>query len=300
MEFNEISPLEHSFTEVLETLALNVKTLYMYGELPKMRPNSVSGALERPKTVAIVGARKHTAYGEEVAYRASYELAKAGMVVVSGLAYGIDSIAHRAALDAGGKTVAVLGTPIDQIYPRAHKGLAEEIIEKGGAVVSELSPGAEFFPKVSFLERNRIISGLSDAVLVVEAADRSGTLNTATHALNQGVDLFAVPGDINRVNSRGCNKLINQGAYAYTEPADILERLFPVSRAKKSKIQQLALKLEDQTEASIVTQLMDGVNNGEQIIQNLSLSAAEFAQKITILEIKGVVQALGMNNWMVR
>lgn len=297
MKINQVSPLEQDFTEVLETLALNVKMLYFYGNLPK---NADFGG-KRPKTVAIVGARRQTAYGEEIAYKAAYECAKAGAVVVSGLAHGIDSIAHKAALDAGGITIAVLGTPIDKIYPTKHTKLAREIVESGGAVVSEIPAGGEFRPKVSFLERNRIIAGLSDAVLVVEAADRSGTLNTATHALNQGVDLFAVPGDIDRANSRGCNKLINQGAYAYTEPLDLIERLFPARcKSKKARAEQLSLALEDATETDIVSTIASGVKNGEEIIVKLGISASLFAQKITILEIKGVVRPLGANNWMIK
>ena len=143
-----------------------------------------------------MGTRKSTKYGSEIAYRLAYEVAKRGAIVVSGLAYGIDSVAHRGALDAGGITVAVLGTPIDKIYPRAHLGLAEKIIETGGVVMSELAPGAKFYPKVSFLERNRLISGLADVVVIPEAAERSGSLNTAAHALEQGREVFAAPGDI--------------------------------------------------------------------------------------------------------
>ena len=235
---NEIRPQEADFTEVLSTIALVSKKLYFYGKLPENQPVDGSGAScenvkIRPKTLAVVGTRKPTKYGEEVAYNLAYAAAKRGAVVVSGLAYGIDSVAHRAALDAGGVTVAVLGTPIDQVYPKAHYRLAEEIVAKGGAVMSELPAGAEFFPKTSFLRRNRLISGLSDAVVVVEAAERSGSLNTAAHALEQGREVYAVPGDITRPQSRGCNRLIQQGAMPYLEPEDVLGVLFPAVRRTK-------------------------------------------------------------------
>ena len=318
MKINKISPLESKYTEVLETLVLNIKMLYYYGKMPKMGvkngnfgeifdKNSHHEALERPRTVAIVGARKNTAYGEEVAYKAAYEAAKAGAVIVSGLAYGIDSVAHRGALDANGVTLAVLGTPIDDIYPRTHKKLAQEIIESGGAVISEYGPeenasgGLEI--RTRFLMRNRIIAGLADVVLVVEAAARSGSLNTATHALNFGKTLFAVPGDINKIYSEGCNKLLVQGALPYTEPEDLLDVLFPVrakKMTKKARLEKLAGALETETERRIIAALLVGEQNGDKIVDKGGISVMEFSQAITMLEIKGVVKALGMNKWMVR
>lgn len=297
MKINQIAPLENKFTEVLKALVLNVKMLYYYGNLPE----------NRQKTVAIVGSRRNTPYGYEVAYRAAYEAAKAGAVVVSGLAYGIDSVAHRGALDAGGITIAVLGTPITEIYPKPHKGLAREIIEKGGAVISEYGP--EDAPlglpdiKARFLARNRIIAGLSDAVLVVEAADHSGTLNTATHALDLGLDLLAVPGDITKSTSVGCNKLIKQGALPYTEPDDLLDILFPeriVKRRSRKLLNKLLLKAETEVEKQVLSVIFEGISDGDEIIKRLKISATDFSQAITILEIKGLVVALGMNQWMIR
>lgn len=311
MKINEISPLEHKYTEVLETLVLNIKMLYYYGKLPdfdvKNGDFGPSEALKRPRTVAIVGSRKNTAYGKEVAYRAAYEAARAGAVVVSGLAYGIDSIAHRGALDAGGVTLGVLGTPIDDVYPRTHKKLAEEIVEKNGAILSEYGPGEVASGgqeiKSRFLMRNRIIAGLSDVVLVVEAASKSGSLNTATHAINFGKNLMVVPGDIAKNSSMGCNKLLAQGALPYTEPDDLLDVLFPVRQkkmTKKARLEKLAQKAETEVERKIVAALLVGEQNGDKIVEKLGISAAEFAQSITMLEIKGAVAALGMNRWMVK
>ena len=178
-KINQIPPLEHDFTEVLESIALKPKTLYFRGKLPQ---NVVkNGKTDRRKTVAIVGSRHNTKYGEEVAYRLAYELGKRGAIVVSGLAFGIDSIGHRGCLDAGGTTVAVLGTAIDKIYPTAHLALAKEIVANKGAIISEYAPRTKVFARTSFLERNRLISGLSDIVVVVEAAEKSGHKNIYIH-----------------------------------------------------------------------------------------------------------------------
>ena len=297
-KFNQISPLEADFTEVLEAIALKPKTLYFYGKMPK---NVVkNGKSVRPKTVAIVGSRHNTRYGEEIAYKLAYDLAKHGVVVVSGLAYGIDSISHQAALDAGGCTVAVLGTPIDHIYPRSHKPLAAKIIEQDGAVMSEHAPGAKIFPKVSFLERNRLISGLADAVIIVEAAEHSGTLNTAAHALDQGKEVFVVPGNINNPYSVGCNRLIKQGANPCLSPDDVLDFLFPerLSRPKRNKNTPLPLG-DSELETAILQTIVTGVNNGEEIAENLKLAPTDFNQTITLLEIKGRVRSLGANCWAI-
>ena len=300
MKINQIRPLEAEFTEVLKSIAVMPKMLYFYGILPKKCP-----------TVAIVGTRKNTAYGEEVAYKAAYELARRGVIVISGLAYGIDAIAHRGALDAGGVTVAVLGTAIDRISPAWNIGLAREIVAQGGCVMSEYGPGRRTYA-YSFLERNRLIAGLSDAVLVVEANERSGSLNTAMHAIEQGRELFAVPGDITRPVSQGCNRLISQGATPYTGPEEILDVLFPgylaakrlLSSAKRAKAPgQLALPLGDTPEETcVLTAIYQGTRDGEEILRACTeklpgFDVAKFNQTVTMLEIKGLVRALGANQW---
>lgn len=316
-KINQISPLEASFTEVLDAIALKPKTLYFYGKMPE---NVVkNGKTERPKTVAIVGSRHNTRYGEEIAYKLAYELGKRGVIVVSGLAYGIDSIGHRGCLDAGGTTVAVLGTRIDDIYPKTHVPLAREIIEKNGIIISEypslnnedapLAP-VEFIDeitgrrridqKASFLYRNRLISGLSDVVVVVEAAERSGTLNTAAHALTQGKTIFAAPGNITNIYSKGCNNLIKQGALPYTEPDDVLRELFPDEYTKKHKkpLKIDQIKGDSLEETAILRAIATGITNGTEIAEKMSLTPEVFNQTITMLEIKSKVRALGMNNWV--
>lgn len=286
---NEIVPQKAKFTEVLGSIAVVPKMLYFYGKWPQ----------KRLKSVAIVGARRPTRYGEKVAYELAYAAAKRGAVVISGLAYGIDSIAHRGALDAGGLTVAVLGTPIDQIYPRSHTRLAEEIVQQDGVVVSELAPGAEFFPKTTFLQRNRLISGLADAVVVVEAAERSGSLNTAAHALEQGREVFAVPGDVTRPMSKGCNRLIRQGATPYLEPSDVLNLLFPI-RVGRKKQNPATIAGDTKEETLILRALAEGIQGGEEILQRTGLDLYVFSQNITLLELKGRVQTLGMDNYALK
>ncbi len=301
MKINELRPLEHNFTEVLKKLVLIPEILYYYGKIPEKRDGL--------RCVAIVGSRKNTSYGKELAYNAAYEAAKAGAIVISGLAYGIDSIAHRGALDAGGITIAVLGTPITEIYPHCHTSLAKEIVGTGGAVISEYGPADIAAGKkelqARFLRRNRLIAGLSDIVFIPEAADRSGSLNTACHALDIGIDLMAAPGDITRLNSRGCNRLLAQGAIPYTAVDDLLDLLFParISKNRVKKTNELDRDEiidtgETEVEKKILTEILDGVFDGEEIVRKTQISSSDFFQGITILEIKGLVKPLGANQWV--
>ncbi|OGM26142.1 DNA protecting protein DprA [Candidatus Woesebacteria bacterium RIFCSPHIGHO2_02_FULL_38_9] len=174
--------------------------------------------------IAIVGTRLMTGYGKRVAWRFSYELAKVGITIVSGLARGIDTVAHEAAIAAGGRTIAVLGNGLNIVYPPENKNLFNRII-KSGAVISEFPPGTKPFGK-NFLARNRIIAGLSKAVLVVEGRKKSGTLSTATYAANYGREVFAIPGPIDSPFSEAPLWLIENGARIATKPEDILDSLF--------------------------------------------------------------------------
>jgi len=290
---NEIRPQEADFTEVLCDIELVPKMLYFYGKMPK----------NRPKTVAIVGTRKPSEYGKKIAYDLAFAVAERGAVVVSGLAYGIDSIAHRGALAAGGVTVAVLGTAIDDIYPHRHLGLAEEIVQKSGVIMSEVPPGVEFGSKrecqLCFLRRNRLISGLADVVVIVEAAERSGSLNTAAHALEQGKEIYAVPGDIVRPSSMGCNQLLAKGgAGVYTGVNDVLDFLFPCTKKRHKKITQAALMGDSEAETAILRALYGGAVDGDEILRASGLSASDFNCNMTLLEVKGRVSAMGMNHWV--
>lgn len=180
-------------------------------------------ALNTPQ-LAVVGSRAHSIYGEQWGSLFCETLAAAGLTITSGLALGIDGVAHRGALRVQGKTIAVLGNGLYDIYPRRHRALASEIVEAGGALVSEFPLGAQPLP-AHFPRRNRIISGLSLGVLVVEAALKSGSLVTARCALDQGREVFALPGALGNPGSEGPHWLIRQGAIAATSPADIVENL---------------------------------------------------------------------------
>lgn len=186
-----------------------------------------AGDLDAP-AVAIVGARRATPYGISVSEQLGAGLAEAGFTVVSGLARGVDAAAHRAALDAGGSTVAILGSAHDRLYPPEHHGLARQCAASG-AVASEFSPGTRPLPH-HFPRRNRIIAGLALGTVVVEAAERSGSLATARHAVECGREVFAVPGPVHSETSAGCHALIRQGAVLAASVRDILEELGPLAR----------------------------------------------------------------------
>ena len=291
MKINEIRPQDNECTKILQTIALTPKLLYYYGKWPQTRL----------KTVAIVGARKNTKYGEEIAFNLAKALAEQGIIVISGLAYGIDSIAARGALAGGGRTIAILGTEIEKIHPSAHIPLAEKIVENGGVVASEFHLGDKLDYRYSFLQRNRLISGLADATVVVEARERSGSLNTASHALAQGKDVFAVPGDINRQTSQGCNRLISSGANPYLGIKDFMDYLFPTQKNRKNKKnnheEQISLFGDTDDEKNILRLLAAEVKDGDEIIERLGLDVVTFNQTITMLEIKGAVKSLGSNYW---
>lgn len=283
MKINTASPDKHKFLQIINDIDDNIKTLFYCGALPS----------DRLPTVAIVGSRKPTAYGKTVAYRLANELAAHGVVIVSGLALGIDGIAHQGALDAGGTTVAVLGGGLDKLYPARHQGLAQQIVDNGGALISEYPAG---MPPIAhhFLERNRIVSGLSNVVIVVEAAARSGTLSTARWALEQGKTLMAVPGNITSPVSAGCNQLLRSGAVPVTGSQDVLQEL-GLNPAEQGGKQPVHASSEE--EKAILDLLHTGLHDGEALQAKSGLSAAQFQQTLTMLEITGKIRALGANQW---
>ena len=289
MEINRIRPDEHNFTQRLASIANPPKSLCFMGTLP------TSGA----PVVAIVGSRKPSAYGREVTEQLASDLAKAGCIIVSGLALGIDGIAQRAALEAGGTVIGVIPNELPDISPQTNYKLAMNIIKNGGAILSEWKKGdGKIVNRWSFLERNRLVSGLADAVIITEAAERSGTLNTAAHALSQGRDVFAVPGNITSPLSAGCNALLKQGAYPATETKDILQIIAPKQLKKPDKNQ---LPLGSSPEETIIINLIaSGIRSGDQLQQQSGLSASNFSTALTMLEINGVIKPLGANNWTLK
>lgn len=280
MKINSISGNNPSFPERLRTLPQRPVSLYSKSELP-----------EYSLGIAIVGTRKPTGYGRQVTAEIATRLAERGVVIISGLAHGIDGIAHEATIKAGGKTIAVLPSGLDQIYPSAHRGLADKILATGGALVSEYEPGTPPL-QYRFLERNRIVSGLSDIVIVTEASSRSGTMNTVSHALEQGKDVYAVPGPITSSMSAGCNALIAQGATPIVNVEQFVGQLLP-----KPSSQQLTLLAHTKEEQAILDLLARGVFEGDELQTRSKLDSTLYSQTMTMLEIRGAIRSLGANRW---
>ena len=230
-------------------------------------------------SVAVVGARSCSTYGTQVARALGRELAAAGLVVISGLARGIDGDAHRGALDAGGTTVAVLGCGIDRDYPAAHADLARRI-RATGLIVSEYGPGVEPAPW-RFPARNRIVAGLAAATVVVEARERSGALITADLALEEGREVFAVPGEITSSLSAGTNRLIVLGATPLLEPADVL-RSFGIDPAARA-----APELSEDA-ARVLEALGDGAAALDDLVVATGLDAGTLAAALSALELGGL------------
>ncbi len=239
--------------------------------------------------VAIVGTRKASAHGLKTAREIAVELANNGIIIVSGLAMGIDTAAHEGALSAGGKTVAVLGNGLDKIYPAQNQHLAKEILNKGGGIVSEYEAGIPSF-KQNFIQRNRIISGLSLAVIVVEAPERSGALATAGFAARQGREVFVVPGGFNNYNYVGSHGLLRDGARLTASVMDILEDLGleklnkEYKRGNVNEVESLILKVV--TDAGSPLEV-------DKIIQLTKLDAQKVNQNLASLLIKGLLEEAG-------
>jgi DNA processing protein len=283
MKINRITPEKADFLHRIPHIAKAPESLYYIGEIPD----------SQRRAVAIVGSRKPTAYGQAVARRLATVLAEKGVVIVSGLAYGIDGVAHRAALDAGGTAVAVLACGLDSIYPTSHSHMAKEIVAKGGAIISEYEPGTPPL-QFRFLERNRIVSALSDAVVVIEAAMRSGTLSTVAHALEQGVTVYAVPGNITSEMSAGCNMLIRQGAIPLCDANELLDEL----AISPASVAPARIPLGSTAQETAILQLIGrGTSDGELLLAASGLDAGEFGGILTSLELSGLVRSLGGNHW---
>jgi len=261
--------------------------LYVRGEI---RP-------EDDWSVAIVGTRRVTPYGWKVADELAAYLAQRGITMVSGLARGVDRIAHESALKAGGRSIAVLGSGVDRIYPPEHLNLAERMMTQG-AVISDYAPGTQ--PEsINFPPRNRIISGLTRATIVIEAGEGSGALITATFAAEQGREVFAVPGSIYATQSLGTNRLIRDGAHPLIKFDEILDvlQLEKVQEYQSARIQLPA----DPAEARMMQLLADDTQHVDEICAQSGLSIEQVSATLTIMELKGMVrQTGGMNFSLVR
>ena len=282
---NKLTLKDPHFPEVLKVTKPPIKQLFWTGASP-------TEWLNKPK-VAIVGSRKFSPYGRTVTDELSRELASQGIVIISGLALGIDSIAHRAALEANGCTIAVLPTPLSNIHPASHLNLAIRIINRGGTLVSEYSDDDDVY-KINFVARNRIVSGLADVLLITEAAINSGTMHTARFALEQGKTVMAVPGNITSVGSEGCNNLIKSGAVAVTDASDVLFAVVLKSTRKRAPALEGSFTL---AETKILRLLAEGVNDQDQLAQAAKLSGSGLSAALTGLELAGAVRPLGVGRW---
>lgn len=248
-------------------------------------------------SVAVVGTRRFSPYGQQVTELMTRTLAEQGITIISGLARGIDGIAHREALDAGGRTLAVLGSGLDQIYPPEHRGLAERISRQGG-LISDYPPGTP--PDGSnFPPRNRIISALSKAVLVIEAGQKSGALITANYAAEQGKDVFAVPGKITAPLCKGTNQLIKLGAHPLLEPQDVLDFLNMKLVARQQVIQRSLPS--DHKEAVLFNVVCDEPLHVDELSNLTKLPIEEVTATLAVMELKGMVRkTFGMKYIAVR
>lgn len=240
--------------------------------------------------VAVVGSRRCTSYGRECAEIISTQLAENGITVVSGLAMGIDTYAHEAAIKAGGITVAVLGSGHNRITPVGNDKLISRIVDNGGIVISEYKPDVAA-TKYSFPERNRLISGLSKGVVVVEAAQKSGALITAEYAAEQGRDVFAVPGNITSTRSKGCNYLLYNGATFIRDGLDVVTHLgvVPTKKAEQEKI------IVDKAQKKLYSFLSDGDKTFDELVDISGMDIAELSVKLLDMEMEGLIVRNGAN-----
>lgn len=242
----------------------------------------------RERAVAIVGSRRASGYGLATAEAIGADLAEAGMVVVSGLALGIDGVAHRAAVAAGGRSIAVLPSPLDRIYPPRHRQLARDIVRGRGALVTEVAIGGAV-GRPDFARRNRVIAGLSEAVVVVEAPDHSGALLTAAAAQAIGRELHAVPGPIDAMASRGTNRLIaDHHALMVTSSAGLLRQIGVRSSAKPPAVAALS-----EVEGQLLRHLLERSGSIEELMERTRHPAASVASALALLEARGLVNSFG-------
>ncbi|MDB5170638.1 MAG: hypothetical protein JWO35_332 [Candidatus Saccharibacteria bacterium] len=284
MKINKLTLNSPLFPELLRHIPQPPEQLY-YSGIP------LEELLARPR-VAIVGSRSVTPYGKQVTMMLARQLAEQGIVIISGLAIGVDALAHQAALDAGGLTLAVLPSPLERIAPATNQYLARRILDNGGGLITEYGAGEETY-KLNFIERNRLVCGLADVLLITEAAVNSGSLHTARFALEQGKDVMAVPGNITSTVSVGANNLLKTSAAPATSYVDVMHML-GISAPHSSSP---AVKGANEPEQLLLDLLFSGIADGNQLLERSGLTASMFNQSVTMLELSGKIRALGANHW---
>lgn len=279
-EIKVVTIFDDIYPENLKDLPNMPMVLYVLGDLKSCDVNAV----------AIVGTRKSTTYGREVAEIFASGLSEVGVTIVSGLALGIDSAAHRGALEVKGRTIAVIGSGLDIIYPASNMQLAREIAKGHGAVISEYPLGYPAL-RTNFPSRNRIISGLSKAVIVVEGAQKSGTLLTASAAAEQGRTVFAVPGQITSPMSEAPHYLIQNGAKIAFGPKDILDEMDLQMQVDHKALEKVMP--EDELEKLILTILENEEKHIDEIVREVKKEMSDISSKLSIMQIKGMVKGMG-------
>jgi DNA processing protein len=279
MDFQQVKLKDRKYPELLSEINNPPKAIYVLGDLPE----------DDSPTIAIVGTRKASKKGLELARWSAQEFVRTGVVVISGLAMGVDTAAHRGALDGNGKTIAVLGNGIDKIYPAQNEKLAEEILKNGGAIISEYGPGEPSY-KGNFIQRNRIISGLSSGIVIIEAPSQSGALATAGFGAEQGRSVFVFPGSATDKNYAGSHALIRDGAILVTSPREALEDMGLKHILDASKSRELNKK-----EKMIVDALKSAGSplSIDRIRELTKLDAQVVSSTIAILVIEGIIQETG-------
>jgi len=273
-----VTDLDDDYPLVLRTLDPRPPVLYVAGD---------AAAFEH-RAVAIVGTRRASGYGLTMATEIADELARAEVTVVSGLALGIDGAAHRAATAAGGRSIGVLPSPLDRVYPPRHRALAREMVRLGGALISEVPIGAAV-GRPDFARRNRIIAGLSEAVVVVEAPDRSGALLTASAAIAIGRELYAVPGPVDAMASRGTNRLIADHDAVIVTSTGSLMRQIGLSRGERPP----AVGALSEVEGQVLRRLLERSGSIEELVDRTRHPPASVASALTLLEARGLVNPFG-------
>ncbi len=277
--------IDNEIPEKLRVIPSPPKQLFYIGQLDDL--------LDKPM-LAVVGSRKISAYGQAVTNKLVREVAAKGVVIISGLALGVDACAHKATLDANGVTIAILPTSLDNIQPQTNAHLAKQIVEQRGVLMSEY-PGGSAVHRTYFVSRNRLVSGLSDAVLITEAAEQSGTMHTAAYARQQGKPLLAVPGPINNPLSQGPNSLLKAGATPVTEAQDILN----VLGIKATEAKQLELIVATDEERIVISLIKSGLTDGHELQKQSKLTPGSFNQTLTMLELSGHIKSQGNNQWSI-
>lgn len=287
MNINKLTLNSPLFPEPLKHIPQPPEQLFFSGD-------SLEELMCRPR-VAIVGSRSVSPYGKQVTMMLARQLAEQGIVIVSGLALGVDALAHQAALDAGGLTMAVLPSPIERIAPATNEYLARQIIASGGGLITEYGAAEDIY-KNNFIERNRLVSGIADILLITEAAVNSGSLHTARFALEQGKDVMAVPGNITGTLSVGTNNLLKSGAAPVTSYLDVLHVLGLKAKQDSSP----AVKGANEQEQLLLNLLFSGISDGNQLLERSGLTASLYSQSLVMLELSGKIRALGANHWGLR